>query len=175
MMTDHNEDPDVLARLLRVAGRREEPPEEIHSRTLEVATAAWERKVGVRRRTLLLAWAAAASVLLAVGVMWLLGRGPMQEPAIVARVDRVIGTVEVRDRAGGDWVALTQASGVLRKGAAIRTRDDDLAGILLAGGASLRLAPETEIALESPTRLRLATGRVYLDSGSLYGDRKSVV
>jgi ferric-dicitrate binding protein FerR (iron transport regulator) len=165
-MSDLNDDPDVLARLLRVAGRREEPPEEIYRRALEAATATWEHKVRARRRTRLLGWTAAAGGVAALSVLVLLDSDPVVEPAVVARVDRIVGRVEARNRVDGDWVPLTQASGGLRQGTEIRTGRDDLAGVLLANGASLRLAPATAVAFESPTRVRLRTGRVYLDTGS---------
>ena len=39
------------------------------------------------------------------------------------------------------------------------------AGLMLAGGSSLRLAEGTEVLLEAPARLQLVAGRAYVDSG----------
>ncbi|MCC7258258.1 MAG: FecR domain-containing protein [Gammaproteobacteria bacterium] len=155
---------DLVATLIRAAGRRPEPPAAAYARTLAVATAALERRFAARRRRRW-ALALAAGVLLAAGVGLVLRSGP-PPPGMVARVERVLGTVEWVQAPGGQWRSLASREPTLREGARVRTTSGGRAGLQLAGGASLRLAPGSEIELGSPQRLTLVHGRVYVDAGS---------
>lgn len=163
-MTHEPAGPDLLADLLRAAGRREQPPQEAYRRTFEAAESAWVRTVRKRRRTQIAAWALAASVLAASGTALFVYRAGI-EPAPVARLEHVIGALEIR---GPDARRLdaTGAGASLPRGATLHTAADAGAALMLADGASLRLAADTRIELESARRIRLASGRVYLDTGS---------
>jgi ferric-dicitrate binding protein FerR (iron transport regulator) len=87
------------------------------------------------------------------------------ERQLVARVERVIGTAQMRGTHDDRWAPLDERSAEIIEGAFLRTGRGGRAGVLLSGGASLRLAERTEISLVSPTHIRLITGRVYLDNG----------
>lgn len=154
---------DAVAQLIRTAGRRMDPPSAAYERALTAATAAWETKV--RRRTQK-RWAVgvAASVLLAV-IAVLVSNAPQESARIAARTDRIIGTVEVKTH-GGRWTPLSTDAIALQARTEIRTQAGSGAGVVLAGGASLRLADATHIALNSDSRMHLLNGKVYLDTGA---------
>ncbi|HEV8332788.1 MAG TPA: FecR family protein [Steroidobacteraceae bacterium] len=153
---------DLVAHLMRAAGRRIEPPAATYERVLAAATASWETKVR-RRRWLRGSVAVAASIAIVSAVLVLLAN-PQRAPAtLVGHVDRVVGAFEVRRDDG--WTALSAAAD-LGAGERIRTHGDSRAGILLAGEISLRLADRTEVLLESSSRLRVLAGKIYVDTGA---------
>jgi ferric-dicitrate binding protein FerR (iron transport regulator) len=154
---------DAVAELIRTAGRRVEPPSAAYERALAAATAALETKL--RRRTQK-RWsiAVAASALLAA-IALTLSIAPQDPARIAARTDRIIGAVEVKTDGGG-WTALSADAVDLQASTEIRTRAGSGAGLVLAGGASLRLADATHIALQSDSRVHLLNGKVYLDTGA---------
>ncbi|HKZ73991.1 MAG TPA: FecR family protein [Steroidobacteraceae bacterium] len=169
MTTESASDIDLVAKLLRTAGRREEPPAEAYERTLAAATDAWERKVRARHQRRAAGWAAiAASVVAAVAAgLYVRDTGRDRGP-IVARIDRVIGMAELRGARDAGRTATRGQASDLSEGAWLRT-DDGRLSVVLAGGASLRMDAGTEISLESATRVRLVRGRVYLDNGTARG------
>ncbi len=88
-------EPDIVASLIRSAGRRVEPPEDAYRQVLAAATGAYRAKVTRRRQRLWGLWAsaAAAAVLgLAVVIQW---ARPTTERGELARVVRVIGSAEL--------------------------------------------------------------------------------
>jgi ferric-dicitrate binding protein FerR (iron transport regulator) len=157
---------DALALLIRKGGRRATPPAAAYDLALAAATRTWQEKL--RRRNQRRWISAAASILLAATMLWLVRPWTHTVPPIAGRTDRIIGTVEVK-RADGEWVALRNDAFVLNANDQIRTRSGSLAGILLADGTSVRLADTTNVVLESDARLRLVSGKVYLDSGTSSG------
>jgi FecR protein len=153
---------DAVAQLIRTAGRRVDPPAAAYERALAAATASWEANL---RRRMQQRWsiAVAASVLLAA-IALLVSNAPQESERIAARTDRVIGTVEVKTREGR-WTPLSTDAVALHSRTEIRTRAGSGAGLVLARGASLRLADATHIALNSDSRVHLLNGKVYLDTG----------
>ena len=163
--SDHRDPPaddaDLVAHLMRAAGRRIGPPPSAYDRVLSAATATWERKVR-RRRLLRVSAAAAASIAVVSAVVALLTNLPRAPVALVGHVDRVTGECEIRrDNA---WTAVAGAAD-LGAGERIRTHAESRAGILLAGEVSLRLAERTEVLLESAARVRVLAGKIYVDTG----------
>lgn len=155
------EDADLVAHLMRAAGRRIEPPAAAYHRVLAAATASWERKVR-RRRLLLVSAAAAASIAVISATLALLTNLHRAPVALVGHIDRVTGECEItRDDA---WSAVSGAVD-LDAGQRIRTQGESRAGILLAGDVSLRLAERTEVLLESAARVRVLAGKIYIDTG----------
>lgn len=157
------DDADVVAHLMRAAGRRIEPPVAAYERVLAAATASWETKVQ-RRRWLRGSVAAAASIAVVSAVLVLLPNLQRAPVSPVGHVDRTIGACEIRRDNG--WTALPAGAVDLGAGARIRTHDDGRAGILLAGAISLRLADRTEVLLESSSRVRVLAGKIYVDTGA---------
>ena len=162
---DHQNGPDLVASLIRAAGRRIEPPAEAYQRVLTAATAAFREKAAKRRgRTWMLA-AAAASVA-AVGLLLLQWNGTSTQ-AQIATVARVIGSVEVET--DGTWEPMTGARGSLGTGARLRTLAGGSVALELDGGASLRLAAATEVQMDGPRRILLRSGTLYLDNNASVG------
>ncbi len=152
---------DVVAELIRAAGRRTEPPTEAYQQVLGASLAAFRDKTARRRERSWLIGVAAAGIA-AVSIALLLQWRPSSLQPRVATVERTIGAVEVA--AGDDWQALTGARTRLAPGARIRTLAGGGAALSLPGGASLRLAAATEIALDGSRRLALRDGTLYLDN-----------
>ncbi|HEX5648876.1 MAG TPA: FecR family protein [Steroidobacteraceae bacterium] len=158
----------VVEGLIRVAGRRAAPPEESYRRTLELATNAWRIKTaGVRRRrrAIVSLSTLAAAVVLLVALLPLLMR-PADPPAVpVATLQRIIGQLEVLTPGSSAWRLVRDDDATLLAATRVRTGPGSRAGLTLSGGASLRLAEGTEVALDRANRLTLVAGRAYVDSG----------
>ncbi|MGH8284202.1 MAG: FecR domain-containing protein [Steroidobacteraceae bacterium] len=174
MSAEQESDSDLVAQLLRAAGRREEPPADAYRQTLDAATIAWRRTVRGRKRQRFIGWAAAACVVAAVAVGLLIHGIRPNGAAIVARVERVIGAAEARGARDARWMPVNDRSPPLVQGAFLRTDKSGLAGVLLSGGASLRLAERTEISFDSESRVHLFAGRVYLDNGGSSGSAQRI-
>lgn len=157
---------DLVESLIRTAGRRAEPPEEARQQVLAAATAAFREKTAHRNERLWLLWAGAAATLVFAIALMMRWAPPTADREELASVERIIGSAE---QATGDvWRPLGENPVALTSGMKLRTNAGGLAGLKLAGGASLRLATETEIMLDAPGRLYLKSGTIYLDNhGSL--------
>lgn len=158
---------DSLALLIRQAGRRPEPPAEAYQEILQATHDTWRGKVRARRRSRM-AWSIAATLLLTAGVVGVVRwtAGPIVPPATVASVDHDFGLVMIRGAADPSWRVLGDQSTPIVEGTRIRTGDDSGLALRLAGGESLRLAQQSEVALGSARLLALDRGSLYLDSGA---------
>lgn len=163
--TRHRLDPgeDEIARLLRSAGPRPPLPADDLAGIEDAARAAWRARWGTPRRhrslPLLALAAAVVSATLAVGWWALRDRGPANPLATVAFVE---GSGSLL----GDGSSARPA--VLGAGLAAPDRvatlgDDSLLSLRMAGGASVRLAAETQARLLSPEQIELYQGRLYVD------------
>jgi ferric-dicitrate binding protein FerR (iron transport regulator) len=155
---------DIVESLISAAGRREDPPEEAYRQVLAAASTAFREKAARRRqRRYVFAAAAAAVVVLAVALVtqW---PEPVAVRAELARVERVIGAVEIAEAEG--WRPFAEAHGSLGTGRRLRTLANGRAALALAGGESLRVAGDTEIVLDAPGRIYVARGTIYVDSGA---------
>ncbi len=161
---DHPNGPDLVASLIRAAGRRTEPPADAYQQVLTAATAAFREKTAKRRGRTWMLVAAAASV---AAVTLLLQWNGTSTQAQVATVERVIGSVELES--GGGWEPMTGARGSLGTGARLRTLAGGSVALALDGGASLRLAAATEVEMEGPRRVMLRSGTIYLDNKGSVG------
>ena len=160
-LQDHRDNADLVASLIRAAGRRTEPPEEAYRQVRAAAADAFRRKTAKRHERTWLLWAGAAGIAaFAIGLM-LQWKPPVAERDPIARIERAIGSVE---QATGDvWSPLGEATVAFTRGTKIRTLAGGIAGLKLAGGTSLRLAADTEIMLDTPPQLYLQRGTIYLD------------
>lgn len=155
MNTPRDDDSDTerdLRRLFAQAQPRPAPPEADAEEIRRAVYAEWDavtgRRVWVRRS----AYAAAASVLLAVGI-WFAGPFDSAAPLTsVARVERVQGSV-----AG---VAL---GGSLAAGTRVTTGEGQV-GLRLATGGSLRVGAGSEVLLTGLDGAQLVAGVLYFDS-----------
>jgi len=154
---------DLVESLICRAGRRTEPPAEAYRQVYAAASAAWYEKTSRRRDRARLAWAGVAATLVLAVTMWMQWTPPAAGLGELARVERLVGVVEVAT--GDRWRPLADARERLTAGMKIRTREDGRAAFLLASGESLRLDAGTEVMLDGPGRLYFDRGTIYVDSG----------
>jgi ferric-dicitrate binding protein FerR (iron transport regulator) len=166
---------DSVGRLLRTAGPRPTASPEALAAARHVAHAAWRQKVtshaeAQRRRWNRFAYAAAAVLVLGVGVATFLRLGSLPgtpaAAATVAEVEALFGAVELTGEVTGEVTGGTApASGAeLAAGTELTTGDRSRAALRLAGGQTVRVDAGTEIRLAAADRLELRRGAVYLDS-----------
>lgn len=169
-MTHESQDrpngPDLVALLIRAAGRRREPPDDAYQQVLKAATEAFREKVAQRRGRTWMLLAAAAGIA-ALTIAFLLQSNETTAQSRFARVERVIGTAELAT--DGDWKPMTSAGGYLANGSRLRTLAGGGVAIALEGDASLRLAAATELQVEGPRRILLRSGTLYLDNAGSAG------
>ena len=111
---DRQNGPDIVASLIRAAGRRTEPPEDAYQQVLTAATAAFREKIAQRRGRTWMLLASAAGIA-ALTIAFLLQWNAASTQSQVARVARVIGTAELA--ADGGWKPMTESGGTLAEGA----------------------------------------------------------
>ncbi len=163
---DRQNGPDLVASLIRAAGRRTEPPIDAYQHVLTAATAAFREKIAKRRgRTWLLLAGAASVATLAIAL--LLPWNATSTKSQLATVARVIGTAELAT--DGDWMPMTTTGDALAEGARLRTLAGGGVALALDGGASLRLAAATEVEMDGPRRVLLRSGTLYLDNAGSVG------
>ena len=163
---DRQNGPDIVASLIRAAGRRTEPPEDAYQQVLTAATAAFREKIAERRGRTWMLLAAAAGVA-ALAIAFLLQWNSNTAQSQVAQVARVIGAAELA--ADGGWKPMTESGGALAEGARLRTLAGGVVALALDGGASLRLAAATELQMDGPRRILLRSGTLYLDNAGSVG------
>ncbi|HEY5807824.1 MAG TPA: FecR family protein [Povalibacter sp.] len=156
----------AVAQLISNAGRRMEPPAEAYERALAAATVTWQAKVRRHSRRPWMNAAAACVAIAMFAALWVRNADDQSAPtgAVVARTDRIVGTLEVVD-SNDRWTSV-QALTDLHAPVQLRTPPGSFAGLLLLDGVSLRVGDGTTLVLESGARIRLLSGRIYLDSGA---------
>jgi hypothetical protein len=148
----------ALERLFAHAQPRPMPPAADTEEIRRAVLAEWEAATGKRVRLRRAGFAAAASLVL--GLAWWVGLAPgpgVAPPAMAATVERVEGRVA---SAGG--TALAAGSG-LAVGDTVVTGAGQVA-LRLATGGSLRIAPQSRVALSAANAADLVAGALYFDS-----------
>jgi ferric-dicitrate binding protein FerR (iron transport regulator) len=160
-----------IAELIRLAGHRPQPAAWRAARVRTAVEAEWRGAVRRRDRRTLLQWVAlavAASTVLVLTGKWMMPAPAASHAAnaivIVAHLARATGLVTIAENRTDAWRLLAPGSSV-SSGAAIRTDAQSRAALTLAHGQSLRLDMDTQIVVETESRIRLDRGSVYLDSG----------
>lgn len=155
---------DMIATLLRLAGRRPAVPAAITGRVRNAVHDEWLR--ATRRRTRGRWTAAAGTVAAAVTIAAvLLPRRPAPAP-VVARV--VAATVQsIAGAAAGDHGLLSDGAAI-PAGESVETAQGATAS-LQWGGATLRLDGGTRVRLDSRRRLSLARGALFIASNNERG------
>lgn len=163
-----------IARVLRAAGGRPKPSDEMTAAVRAAVHAEWRASVGERdhshvaheargvasRRRVGLALA--ASVVVAALALWV-GRSYLVAPGeLVASVNRSIGTVESRSGAFGSWHS---AETQVHANEDVRTGSDGRVALQLRDGVSLRLDHNTVVAFVDAGRVDVTSGAVYVDAG----------
>lgn len=169
----------MVARAIRLAGRRPPVPPARAARMHSAVHAAWRRKIAERdrgRRTWRMTWAAAALILvtLAVGLWWL-GPRTGSQFSVIASVESVDPGVRLlsSEKAEGRFSFLRKGN-ELAAGSVIETGTRGRAALRLPTGHSVRLDRETRVVLASASELRVDRGAVYVDSGRPGEDRGTV-
>ncbi|MEP7247934.1 MAG: FecR family protein, partial [Gammaproteobacteria bacterium] len=164
----HRERPEEesgIARVLRSAGRRSEPSEDLKQAVRAAVHAEWRSTVARRGRRRQVWLALAASVTIAALALWM-GQSYFATPGVVvASVSRVVGAVESH---GGMWGQSQAVNAVsqLHAGQTLSTGASGLIALKLQDGVSLRLDHDTSIAFVNVGRIDVRSGAVYIDSGT---------
>jgi len=153
---------DIVESLIRSAGRRVDPPDDAYRQVLTSATDAFRRKSTRQRQRRWVALAAAVATLVVASVLVTQRNAPAGRGDF-ASIERATGGVELAY--GDGWQPLDGNPGSLGTGRRLRTLSDGRAALRLAGGASLRLAGETEVLLDAPGRIFVHHGTIYVDGG----------
>ncbi len=149
-------EPDVIGEVIRVAGKRAAPSPEASAQAFAAVSAVWEHKtLRYRRRRQWTRRAAIAAALLLAAGLWT--QLPPTPNRAVATTYRVIGELSVRDSGVGSGAMIAARS-------ELRTGPDSLAGLRLAGGATLRIDEETRLRIPATGVVELVAGRVYVDT-----------
>ena len=169
---DKGDDEAGLARVLRAAGSRATPADEMKTRVRAAVHAEW--RASVARRSRRRVWlAVAASAVIAGVALW--GSRPFfSAPGeVVANLARTVGTVESSDGTWGRWseVALNSP---LRAGENLMTGATGRAALQLPDGVSLRLDHDTRIAFVDAEHVQVKAGAVYVDAGAVPGASRSL-
>jgi ferric-dicitrate binding protein FerR (iron transport regulator) len=162
-MSDIDPDDAGIARVLRAAGGRAQPDDEMKAAVRAAVHAEWRTTVARhgRRRVYL---ALAASVAMAALAVWV-GRAyfvPSNE--VVANVSRIIGTAQVRSGRLGSWHVVAAP---LHTGETLMTGADGRVALQLHDGVSVRLDHDTRVAFVDPGQIDVKSGAVYVDAGTV--------
>lgn len=153
-----------LERLLRLAGRREPPPEEVTGRVRERVRDRWAREVARRRwRRRAVILSLAATVVLAAGGVLLRDAWKPGTAVEVGRVASLEGASRLERR--GEGASTLQAHAVIASGDEVSTAADGRLALRLGSGRSLRLDRDSRIVIVSAAEVRLLAGALYVDSG----------
>jgi ferric-dicitrate binding protein FerR (iron transport regulator) len=171
MADDHDKETiedGELQRVLRAAGRREQPSPETTQAVHEAVRGEWLAVVRQRRQQRYrLASALAASVLIAGFALWLV-RPPAGPSEIVGSVARTTGGASVKH----GFLRAAQALGeqqVLQIGEEVFTDPAGRAALTLRDGTSVRLDHDTRVEFADAQRLVVLAGAVYVDANVLGG------
>lgn len=157
---------DPVASLIRAAGRRQKPPEDAYRTVLAAAQATLREQVATRRQRRI-AWAVAATVVVAILATLTPWNPVSTQRPVLATVARVVGSVEVKGEA--DWQPMAESGRGLAAGERIRTLAGGRVALALAGGESLRLAASTEVVINDARQFFLEEGTIYLDGKGSVG------
>ena len=161
------DDPEAertLSQLFAHARPRPLPPAADAEEIRRAVYAEWDAVTGRRIWLRRSGFAAAATVLLTVGLWFGSDLLPTVPPVLVARVERVQGAV-----VAGDRTPLTSGSALV--GATTVTTGEGQLALRLVNGGSLRIGPNSEVVLAGPDAAELLAGVLYFDSeGQRAGD-----
>ncbi|HEU4623394.1 MAG TPA: FecR family protein [Steroidobacteraceae bacterium] len=161
-MSDIDPDEAGIARVLRAAGGRAQPGEEMKAAVRAAVHAEWRATVARRnRRRVYLALA--ASIAMAALAVWIGRAHFVASDEVVANVSRIVGTAQARAGRFGSWHVV---SAPLHVGEALETGADGRVALQLRDGVSLRLDHDTRIAFVEPERVDVLSGAVYVDAGA---------
>lgn len=159
------EDIDI-ENVLKAAGPRDRPSEEIERRIREHVRIEWrsiitEERARRRRRTSL---ALAAGLAIAALGAWLAGPMVAGTGETVATIAIASGEIRAKTSWLGRWRPV-ESGEIIGAGAILKTGPGGRAAMTLPGGLSARLDSDTQVTLASAGRLQISNGALYVDSG----------
>jgi ferric-dicitrate binding protein FerR (iron transport regulator) len=168
--SDELRDEPGIARVLRAAGGRSRPADDMKQAVRAAVHAEW--RASVAKRSQRRVWMAlAASVAVAALALWV-GRSYFSgSNELMASVSRTVGEVQSRTGSLGSWHTLAAADSAhaplqLHVGEEVMTGSEGRAALQLSDGVSLRLDHDTRIALIDAGRVDVRAGAVYVDAGT---------
>lgn len=162
-------DQDVIGELIRQAGRRENPTTEEHDRVFAAASGALAAKIRGRQRRFATV-GVAATVVVGILVATIASNLMTSSTEVVARLDRVIGPIEITGTDGSNWRPVSGSDTEMLPDVSLRTGPGSRLGLVMHNGVSLRLAEATEVRFVSPGTVELIRGKVYADAGLKNGE-----
>jgi len=160
-----SDQPDPVEGLLARAKPRPRPPIDDEREVRAALHAEWQQLVARRNRGRQLTWlAAAATLLISLGVLYSTLLAPGAAPVEVATIDRHDGMIYLL----GDRSTLIELGGdvALDSGQVIETGAASSLGLRWNAGGSLRLDESTRVEFIDEQRVYLERGRLYFDSQS---------
>ena len=167
--TAAGDDRDVLAELVRAAGRRPLPAEDDRSRVFAASQRAWRQAVQARRRRRRYLALAASVAAVAIGGTIVSQLTPTTPLPVIASTAVMDGQVLALAPGSDEWRAMDGAGVEWVAGTRLRTSAGSRVSLYLASGGSLRVDESTEMTLTSSERLVLIAGTMYFDSGTPTG------
>jgi len=179
MSTEDDNNESEIAQVLSRSGRRPAPPSDLVRSVRAAVEAEWRQVVNERqvRRKRMIAWSAAAGVVLAVAATLLVLTPSGAPRPRVAGISVATGTVRAKSGMWSRWRALRQ-HGEVDAGEVIATGADGRVALELRGDVSLRLDHDTRVSLTDAQHVAVDSGTVYVDSGESvqpYEERLQVV
>ena len=153
-----------LGHVLRNAGRRAEPPEDLTRAVRARAEAQWREAVALRTGRRRIGFSLAAGFAVAAVSLWIarpLFQGPGER---VAEVRLAVGSVQAKAGWLSRWQPLA-AHGVLAVGEELVTDSNGRAALALADDLSVRLDHDTRVRFVDPVHISILRGALYVDSG----------
>ena len=154
-----------LGHVLRNAGRRSEPPEEVAQSVRAVVESQWREVVAhrTRRRRIGLSLAAAAAFI-AIG-LWAVRPMLWSSGASLAEIRVTTGTVQAQAGWLRSWGAVGSGQ-ALHAGETLATASNGRVALALADDVSVRLDRDTQIVFLGARRISISHGALYVDSGA---------
>lgn len=158
-----------LAQLLKLSGERGMPTPRATAQAKAAAFEAWESSLQVQhsrdRRTTILAWAAAISLVVIGALAWLSHSEQVSSTLLDVQVATTWGDVSRVD-ASGHTLPLTANATDIANGTRLHTREGRVA-LTLGDSLSLRMNVNSEVRFDAQEQLTLLSGEIYVDSGGL--------
>jgi ferric-dicitrate binding protein FerR (iron transport regulator) len=162
--SDKPDEESGIARVLKAAGGRAAPADDMKSAVRAAVHAEWRASIAKRGHKRV--WfALAASLAVAAAALWL-SRPYFSPPGeVVADVSRTIGEVE---SSAGSWgrSSLVLEDSPVHAGETLTTGSQSLVALRLPDGVSLRLDHDTRIEFVDGGHVDLLKGAVYVDAGT---------
>jgi ferric-dicitrate binding protein FerR (iron transport regulator) len=153
-----------VGHVLRNAGRRAEPPEELRRSVRAAVEAQWREAVAWRARRRRVGLSVAAGIALVAVSLWI-AQSAFQAPGEqMAEVRVATGALQARSGWLARWQPLAPRQ-VLGVGEELETGSNGRAALALPDNLSVRLDHDTRVRFVDPTHIAISSGALYVDSG----------